>query len=240
MEARSRVRPLVAFRAMRKLLDDPDDTAQAIVVIAALAGNSSQRLFRRFRRSPRAEAILRGRRDLYAPLCDVERLRALEPGTLGRAIGDWFARERIGAPGLAQAAVAARSELGLGTPDDGDESVFNARLLNLHDVFHVLAGYDRDLLGEAAVLAFTLPQTRSPGIGYLVLRILLRAGWGSDAGKLMRQGFRRGLRSTWLVDQDWEALLQRPIDEVRRELGVGPPPVYAQVRSAGAPVPSPS
>lgn len=235
MEARNRIRPLVALRAMRKLVDDPDDTAQAIVVIAALAGNSGKRLFRRFRRSPRAEAILRERRDLYAILSDLDRLRAMPPGSLGRTIGEWFAREQIGAQGLAQAAVTARSQLGVADPNGDDERVFMTRLLNMHDIFHVLAGYDRDLRGEAAVLAFTLPQTRNPGIGYLVARILWGAGLRSDMGRLVRQGFRRGRRSAWLVDQDWEALLERPLAEVRRELGVGEPPVYEQVRSAAAP-----
>lgn len=239
MAPRNRIRPLVAFRAMRGLFQNPDDTSQAIVVIAALSGSSGKRLFRRFRRSPRGEAILRERRDLYAILSDVERLRAMAPGSLGRAIGDWFVREQIGAEGLAQAAVTARSQLGAAAPGDDDERVFTTRLLNLHDVFHVLAGYDRDLRGEAAVLAFTLPQTRHPGIGCLVLRILWRAGWRSDMGKLIRQGFRRGMRARWLVDQDWERLFERPIDDVRRELGVGEPPVYEQVRSAGAPALTP-
>jgi ubiquinone biosynthesis protein COQ4 len=85
------------------------------------------------------------------------------------------------------------------------------------------------------VLAFTLAQTRSPGIGYLVYRALRSAGWNSETGRLIRQGFRRGRRAQWLVDQDWETLLERPIDEVREELGVGSPPSYRQVRSAGAP-----
>lgn len=235
MAPRNRVRPLVAFRATRRLLQNPDDTSQAIVVIAALSGSSGKRLFQRFRRSPRAEGILRERRDLYDTLSDVARLRAMPPGSLGRAIGDWFTREKIGAEGLAQAAITARSELGATTPEADDEQVFTRRLLNLHDVFHVLAGYDRDLRGEAAVLAFTLPQVRNPGIGYLVLRILWQAGWRSDMGRLIRQGFRRGMRASWLVDQDWECLFERPIDEVRRTLGVGDPPVYQQVRSAGAP-----
>lgn len=236
MEARNRIRPLVALRAMRKLVENPDDTAQAIVVVGALAGNSGKRLFQRFRRSPRSAAILRERRDLYAILSDLDRLRAMPPGSLGRAIGDWFAREQIGAQGLAQAAVMARSQLGMADPAGDDERVFTTRLLNMHDIFHVLAGYDRDLRGEAAVLAFTLPQTRSPGIAYLVARILWGAGWRSDMGRLVRQGFQRGRRSAWLVDQDWEALLERPLDEIRRELGVGEPPVYEQVRSTGAPV----
>jgi ubiquinone biosynthesis protein COQ4 len=235
MAARNRIRPLVALRAMRKLGRDPDDTAQAIVVIAALAGNWSRRLLRRFRRSPRADAILRERRDLYGVLSDREGLLALPAGSLGREIGEWFARERIGTQGLAQAAASARTQLGTTPPEAGEEQVFVTRLLNLHDVIHVLTGYDRDLRGEAAVLAFTLAQTRSPGMATIVARVLLHAGWRSETGRLIRQGFRRGLRSAWLIDQEWEALLARPIDELRDELGVGRPTPYEQMRSPGAP-----
>lgn len=237
MAPRNRIHPLVAFRAMRRLRENPDDTSQAIVVIAAMSGNSGRRLFRRFRRSPRAEAILRERRDLYAPLSDVDRLRALPAGSLGREIGEWFAREQISAQGLAQAALTARAELGATPPEGDDERVFSTRLLNLHDVFHVVTGYDRDLRGEVAVLAFTLAQTRNAGIAFLLLRVLRSEGWRSETGKLIRQGFRRGLRSAWLVDQDWEALLARPIAAVRSALAVGEPPAYQQLRSAGAPAP---
>jgi ubiquinone biosynthesis protein Coq4 len=61
------------------------------------------------------------------------------------------------------------------------------------------------------------------------------AGWNSELGKLARQGYRRGKRAKPLLEEDWEALFERPIDEVREQLGVGPPPVYEQLRSAGAP-----
>lgn len=233
--SRPRIRPIVAHRALRRLRENPDDTAQAIVVIAALAGGSGGRLLRRFRRSSNGAAILRGRQDLYAPLADLEGLRAMPPGSLGRAIGDWFAREEIGAAGLAQAALSARSELGATAPASDDEQVFNARLLNLHDVFHVLTGYDRDLRGEAAVLAFTLAQTHNLGIAYLLLDVLWRSGWRSEMGRLIREGYRRGRRATWLLDQDWQTMLPRPLATLRHELRVGEPRPYEQVRSTGAP-----
>jgi ubiquinone biosynthesis protein COQ4 len=157
-------------------------------------------------------------------------------GSLGRAIAEWYAREEISAEGLADASQAAFSEGGAGTPvASEDQRLFSARLRELHDVFHVLTGYDRDVRGELAVLAFTLPQTRNPGIGYIVLSILRQAGWRSEMGKLIRQGFRRGRRAQWLIAQDWEALFEQPLDQVREKLDVGTPPDYRQVRSAGAP-----
>jgi ubiquinone biosynthesis protein COQ4 len=122
------------------------------------------------------------------------------------------------------------------TRELGSEArVFGNRLRNLHDVFHVVTGYDRDMRGEMAVLAFTLAQTGNTGIGYLVWRSLLNGGWNSELGRVIRQGFRRGRRAEWLLDQDWEALLEQPIDQVRQKLGLGEPPVYQQLRSSGAP-----
>ncbi len=233
MAFRNRIRPLVARRAMRALRGDPDDTAAAIRVIAALSGNSGRPNFRRFQRSACGARILREKRDLYDVLTDHERLEAMPPGSLGRAIVDWFERENISTEGLAQASEAATGRADHGVSQD--EQIYGSRLRNLHDVFHVLAGYDRDLRGESAVLAFTIGQNYNRGIAYLVWNALRAEGWNSPGGKLIREGYRRGRRANRLVEQDWEELFERPIDEVREELGVGPPPVYDQIRSAGAP-----
>ncbi len=231
----ARIRPLVAMRAMKKARQNPDDTAVAIQVIGALSGNSGRRHFKRFKRSPRGAQILREKRNLYHILTDKDRLLAMPQGSLGRTIIEWFIREDISAEGLAQASAAAAKALGNRREVSADRQVYGTRLLNLHDVFHVLAGYDRDLRGEVGVLAFTLAQAYNRGVAYLVFQAVRRAGWNSELGKLARQGYRRGKRAKPLVEEDWEALFERPIDEVREELGVGPPPVYEQLRSAGAP-----
>ena len=234
----NRIQPLVARRAMRALRENPDDTSQAVRVIGALSGNSGARLFKRFKSTPGGQKILREKQDLFELMSDTERLRAMPEGSLGRAIGDWYAVEQISAQGLADASEAAFSEGGprRTTGLSAEEERFSLRLRDLHDVFHVLAGYERDLNGEGAVLAFTIPQTRNPGIAYMVLDFLWRSGWNSPQGKLMREAFRRGRKCEWLVDRDWETLFEQPIDEVREKLGVGEPPVYEQRRSEGAPV----
>lgn len=233
MTLHHRIHPLRARRAMRALRKDPDDTAAAIRVIMALSGNSGRRDFERFRRTARGTRILREKTDLFEVLTDRERLEAMPTGSLGRAIIDWFKRENISTQGLALASEAARE--GENEKLDDAEELYRVRLRNLHDVFHVLAGYDRDLRGESAVLAFTLAQNYNRGIAYLVWNALREEGWNSPGGKLIRDGYRRGKRAKRLVEQDWEALFERPIEQVRRELGVGEPPVYDQLRSAGAP-----
>jgi len=233
MATRNRIHPLIAKRAMRALREDPDDTTAALRVIVALSGNSSRRHYRRFRRTASGALILHEKRDLYALLTDRDRLKSMRPGSLGRTIIDWFERENISTEGLTQASEAARGGVDPGT--DEDEQIYFSRLRNLHDVFHVLAGYDRDLRGESAVLAFTIAQNYNRGIAYLVWNALRSEGWNTPGGKLIREGYRRGRRAKQLLSQDWEELFERPIDQVREKLGIGAPPVYEQLRSTGAP-----
>jgi ubiquinone biosynthesis protein COQ4 len=155
-------------------------------------------------------------------------------GSLGHGIWTFYSVEEISAAGLRGASEAAAGDSAFFSGDD-DRSRFARRLRELHDVFHVLTGYGRDMRGEIACLAFTYSQTKNTGIGYVALWVLLKAGWGSEMGQLVRQAFWRGRRAKWLVAQDWESLLAQPLDQLRDELGVGAPPVYEQARSAGAP-----
>ncbi|MCL4684482.1 hypothetical protein KJ059_06975 [Myxococcota bacterium] len=233
MSTRNPIRLREARAAMRALLENPDDTAQAFKVIAAMSGGSGERLYRRFRRSPTGARILAERRNLVDLIGDLGKLRAMPANSLGQALADFYESEELSAQGL-----IAASEAGFREPRDGldeERRIFGNRLRDLHDVFHVVAGYGRDLLGEAAVLAFTFAQTWNLGIGFMVLVVLRRAGLRSEPGRLIREAFRRGRRATWLVDLDWEALLSQPLDRLRQDLRLGPLPVYEQVRSAGAP-----
>ena len=105
-----------------------------------------------------------------------------------------------------------------------------------HDLWHVVTGYGRDLVGEAAVLAFTYAQTRNRGIGLIVAMAYWKGGKSvSWFRPFLREAYRRGRRAAWLPATDWEALLARPLHEVRAELGVGEPRGYEALRSAGAP-----
>ena len=95
---------------------------------------------------------------------------------------------------------------------------------------------ERDLIGEASLLAFTYAQTRNRGLGFIVVVAYLKAGRElPEARRLIREGYRRGQAAAWLPGQDWEALLEQPLEDVRAQLRVGAPPVYEQVRSDGAP-----
>jgi ubiquinone biosynthesis protein COQ4 len=224
-----------ARKAMEALAADPDDTAQAIRAIGAMSGSSPERCFRRFARSERGARILREKRELYDILSNLDRLDRMPDGSLGKGIWTFYTTEELSAQGLRSASEEAAGESDFFGGDD-DRSRFARRLRELHDVFHVATGYGRDMRGEIACLAFTYSQTKNTGIGYVALRVLRGAGWNSEMGKLIRQGYWRGRRAAWLIDQDWETLLPQPLDQLRVRLRIGAPPVYEQARSPGAPV----
>lgn len=224
-----------ARRAMDALSENPDDTEQAIRAIAAMSAGSQERCLRRFRASPSGSQLLRSRPELFDKLNDMDYLGSLPEGSLGKEIWKFYTTEELSAQGL-KAASEAAAGTGVEHEQSSDTEWLGRRIRELHDVFHVLTGYGRDMRGEIACLSFTFTQTWNTGVGYVVLRVLRSSGWRSEMGVLIRQAFRRGRRSRWLIDQNWETLLEQPLDELRQRFGVGPAPVYEQLRSAGAPV----
>ena len=80
--SKRRIRPLDAWRAIRVLIQNPDDTGQVFRIIDALSGNSGERLFQRFRRDPMGARILGERRSLLTTLSDRAALKALPAGSL--------------------------------------------------------------------------------------------------------------------------------------------------------------
>jgi ubiquinone biosynthesis protein COQ4 len=228
-----RLRPLVARRALKRLLENPDDTEQVFHVIRALSGRSFQRLVQKVRRDPVGRQVLEQRRDLLPVLSDHDRLLSLPEETLGHRYARFMQAEQISTRGLADTSLLA-SEERMGLWSDPEAEAFGARLRDMHDLWHVVTGYSRDILGELALLAFTYQQTGNRGIGYIVSRVerRMRRGGNEEVSEFLRKASERGRRAALLPAADWEALLQRPLDEVRSELRVGNPAEYEQRRSA--------
>ena len=69
---RNQVKPLAAWRAMRELLKNPDDTTQVFHIIEALKGDSLGAAVRRLRSSDRGRALLQKKPDIVSKLNDRE------------------------------------------------------------------------------------------------------------------------------------------------------------------------
>ena len=214
-----------AFRALRALVKDNDDTTQVFKIVDALRGNSDIRATERMKQSEFGRKILSERRSLIDVLSAREQLRGLPEGTLGRVYLDFMEREGLSADGLA---AAAEEGYQYGRPDP-EIDTYSAWARDSHDLWHVLTGYGRDPLGELGLLGVLYSQAGNLGTAFIALLALpkiAKAYPGAPTIRTVLQGFRTGRRAEWMMAQDWEALLTRPIDEVRSELRIGPPSYY--------------
>ncbi len=227
---RNPIRPWVAARAFVRTFRDDDSTEAGARFVSALDGNNRERNFQRFRRDPMGARILEERRSLVETLSDRDALRALPDGTLGRAYLDFVDTEQISSEGLVEIVrtTSTRSDL------DPDRRFVEERFTCLHDLWHVATGYSRDVVGELALMSFTLVQNRIPGfVVFLAFAYAFGESRAPGTRKLIREGWRRGRRAVWLPAQDWEALLELPLEEVHERLGIGPPPVYTRYLKIG-------
>ncbi|WP_158916814.1 Coq4 family protein [Caulobacter sp. S45] len=221
----TRIRPLMALRAVLRLLRDPEDTSQVFVAVKALRGKSGVRVFKRFAQTPEGAQVLAERRSLLAYLSDDAALATAPAGSLARAYRAFMAEEGLSAAGLADASVVP--EIADLSPD---ALLFRDRMRDMHDLMHVLTGYGRDPLGELCVLAVTHAQTRNPGLLLIMLLGGLRIARATrrlDVFASILEAHRHGVRTQWLPAQDWEALLDRPLEALRRELRIAQPRRYA-------------
>jgi len=229
-----KLKPLVAWRAIRKLFADPDDTGQVFIIISALSGSGFERLFRRVESDEvGGRVITRHPEALLEVLRDRQMLAGLPEGSLGRAYLDFVKTEQLSADGLSQASEQRAQVINFIDPR---AETLSTRLRDMHDLWHVVTGYGRDLVGEDALLAFTWAQTRNRGIRLIVFlatlkSLQMRHFW---VPAVVRRGRRSGLEAGLLPAQDWEALLTQPLTEVRQQLGVEVAPEYRPVWSDDA------
>jgi ubiquinone biosynthesis protein COQ4 len=224
------LRPLDAMHALRELFANPDDTHHVFEIIDALQGPTLHRLRARLRRSEQGRRLLAERPDLVPLLKDREALRALPEDSLGRTYLAFVESEGISADGL----VEASKEV-----DRAEEVVELTWLRNwlrdTHDLWHTVLGYKGDLVGEAALLAFTHYHTGNVGIAMIAGIAWYKLGRETDpalhARSVVVDGRRRAKHTAWFVCNPWHEWLARPLEEVRRDLKVPGPVEYHPVRS---------
>jgi ubiquinone biosynthesis protein COQ4 len=218
---------LRAGRALGALLRDPDDLPQVFTLIDSMSGTAPHRLLFSFKRAESGRRLLRDRPDIVPLLADRAALRALPAGSVGRAYLDFVESEGISPDGIRDASFESQATR-YGSPE---LEYLRCRMRDTHDLWHAVTGFKGDVLGELALLAFTLGQHWNGAIALIVVAGLIK-GLGRGETRLVVEGFRRGRAAAWLPAQEWEALLPLPLTEVRARLRLGSPPVYTPVRSA--------
>ncbi len=162
-----------------------------------------------FGRTPVGAAALRDRPRLGR--LDLAELAALPPQTLGGA----YARFML-ARGLSPDALPS------GTPRSDIEYII-AHYYETHDLWHVLTGFDTDPAGELGVQGVLLAQSRTYLPLLLMAAILTNTALFAYEERVARldalvSGWTLGRNAKSLVGMDWRPHLNRPLDEVRRDL----------------------
>ncbi len=226
----TRIRPLVALKALRTLFRNGEDTRQVFLIVEALRGKSGTRAFERFRKTEIGQTVLRERRVLLDRLTDKSALAAMPEGSLGRTYHDFMSVENLTADGLVEASMTGKARA-----MSEEERIFGARSRDSHDLQHVVTGYGRDGLGEICLLAFGYAKNRNRGIGLIALAGMFRAARmlpDQPIKKAVYEAYRHGKQAQWMQAQDWETMLPLPLEEVRRRIGIEPPTRYRQILGA--------
>ncbi|WP_313010750.1 Coq4 family protein [Brevundimonas sp.] len=224
-----RIQPLRALRALRRLIADKEDTTQVFEIMNALAGSSVRRGYHRMLERPEGARQAFLMIELADRLHDRVWLESLPPGSVGRAYLDFIDERNLSAYGLAgESQKVADTEIEAAHP----YAWYARRLRDIHDLWHILTGYRTDALGEACVVAFSLPQTRSAGFGLIAAGVAIeaaRARTGYPCARAILQAWRRGKRAAWLPALDYEALMAEPLDRARARLGLAEATVYDRI-----------
>jgi ubiquinone biosynthesis protein COQ4 len=220
--------PWHAVRSLRRLLNDKDDTLQVFEILRSLNGASAARGYRRLIEAPGGGRIAYEREELARRLMDDAWLDSLPAGSVGAAYRDFVRSERLSAEGLA---VVSREGVA-GIDEPYPYAWFGRRTRDVHDIWHVLTGYNRDALGEACLVAFSFAETGGLGWGLIALGAswkASRSGQRQPYARAIWQGYRRGKAAKWLLGEDYLRLMAEPLDDVGRRLGITPPTVYEAV-----------
>ncbi len=230
------VKPLQAWRSVRALIADPDNTGEVFKIIEALKGGSLARAVERLAAIPEGRELLARKPDILPLLNDRSALRAMPEGSVGRAYLRFVEARDLSADGL----VAASEEAPRGREKSPDERWLANRLRDIHDLQHVLCGYGPDELGELCLLAFMAAQTPNRGISFIIFmgrRQFRRAAPQISIDDCVAEGRHIGETARWFATVNWEQRIAEPLAQLRAELGVVAPRAYQQALKVMADAP---
>ena len=219
-----------AWRALRKLLANGDDTVQVFRIMRALNADVAAKNYGRLLRTPNGGQLAYRRVELSERFSDRTWLDSLPEGTVGAAYRAFLDRTGFSAKGLADISYTDLSDEA--RTIEHPYAWFGRRERDIHDIWHTLTGYTaEEHLGELCLVAFSYAQTR--GLGWAAIATggalkSLRLTRSSAVMKAVLEGYRHGKAAAWLPGQDYEALLAEPLDAARRRLGIADPVHYRE------------
>lgn len=165
--------------------------------------------------NPIADAMLESR--YLSPTPDVAHLAALPDGSLGREFARYLTDNDLD-PNLLRESAFIEAHRARGK----DVGYLAERGFQLHDMFHVLTGFDTTPLGEVRVVSFTVAQTPAPYPAMIIATrplqmVLYKPELLPAVMDAITEGWALGRRARPLIDVRWEEYWERPLTELRRE-----------------------
>ena len=216
-----------AYRALKRLLRDKDDTAEVFEIMRALNGGATRTGYYRLLSSVEGGRLAYNREELAEKLSDRAWLATLPAGSLGAVYRDFTDTGGVTPQGLVEVSGDVMTA-GIQHP----MAWFGRRIRDSHDLWHVVTGYGLDSLGEACLVAFSYPQTRALGWAFIAVGAAFKSRKAPTRQPYVRailEGYRRGKAARWLPEMDWMALLPQPIEAVRAQLGLSTAPIYQSI-----------
>jgi ubiquinone biosynthesis protein COQ4 len=197
---------------MVRLVRDPDRLEEVFTIADSLVNDEILAdLTAAFAQDPRGARALIVRPRIGK--IDLGELRQLPEGTLGRAYAEHMIRN-----GLDPSAIPTLAS-------DDPYTFVRAHLYEAHDVWHVLTAFGTDVAGELGLQAFGLAQFPSRLAVLLIAGGLLHSVINEFDDRDARmsaiaRGWILGKRAQKVFGVAWGEMWNRPLGEIRCELGI--------------------
>ena len=212
---------------------DPRGFRSAVLTFFGFGGRDDGAIIARMRSHPEGSRILAERTPLPEGVLRPELLKDLPEGTLGHEYWKHCVENHLDPLKLSTESQNVAQEF----PATEEHAFVYDRYRDSHDLWHVVTGWGTDMAGEAGIIAWTWAQLRNKG--YLLI-FLLNGFMCTKRGRpdvywTCWKGYRHGVRSPLLMAVDWNRYMDRPLDAVRRELGIEVAPAYREFEFLDAP-----
>lgn len=166
----------------------------------------------------------------YADPIELEALAAMPEGSLGRGYWRFLTDNKLEKNLATNYRVfhEALQQSGAlrGMPDEVKYATL--RGFQLHDLMHVISGYDATPLGEIALQAFCLAQQKSVYFATWIATVTARMAFVDPDSQVplmdaVTDGWTHGRRAKSIMMREWERDFGRPLAAIRHEFGITPP-----------------
>ena len=163
--------------------------------------------------SPGADLMLSDRFLSHSP--DIDMLQGCPSGSLGRAYWQYLEDNELDINLLRESDfIPAHKARG------ADEGHLAERGFQLHDLFHVLTGYDTTSLGEVKVVSFTVAQAPAPYPAMIIASrplqmVLYQPELLPFVMDAITEGWMKGRKAEPLLPVHWEDHWHEPLNELQ-------------------------